>query len=321
MLVTIGERQGIQAVVSTIGATLVSLLVPDRTGRMRDVVLGMGTEDGCRSNTNYLGASVGRFANRIAGAAFELDGRRCLLDANEGANSLHGGSASWHTRDWALAARDDDSVTLALESADGDQGYPGALHVTARYRIEGTTLKLVYEAVSETTTIVNITNHSYFNLNGHDAGSVMQHSLRLDAHGYLPVDGELIPTGEIAPVTGTPFDFGSERTLVADVPPGGFDHCIVLAPRTGCEHAARLTGDESGITMDLFTTQPGVQFYSGNVLDEPQGKGGARYGRRDALCLEAELFPDAVHHPEWPSPVVEAGQPWRWETHWSFGLR
>ena len=319
MFCTIGTHQEIQAVLTPIGASLVSLLVPDSSGTRHDVVLGLEDEKDYHDNPFFFGGTVGRYANRIAGASFSLDGKTFALDANDGTNSLHGGSDSWHTRTWRVLEQSDDRVVFALTSPDGDQGCPGTLEVTATYAIAGSTLSLVYEATSDAPTICCLTNHSYFNLNGHGSGSIMDHRLAFDAQRFLPVSDALIPTGELAPVAGTAWDFRVERPISEGAPAGGYDHCFILGDHEGVIHAAHLVGDKTGISMDISTNQPGIQLYTGNFIDNAPGKEGCTYGYQSGMGLEPEILPDAIHHPAWPSPVLQPGQTYRWETRYSFG--
>ena len=319
MLYTIESIAGIQATLTPIGASLVSLIARDKGGTPHDVVLGMDDEDAYHDNPFFFGATVGRYANRIAGASFMLGNDVITLDTNDGTNSHHGGFNSWHTRTWQMLEHDASHVVFALTSEDGDQGCPGALEVTATYEIKGSTLFLTYEAQSDAATICCLTNHSYFNLNGHGSGSIMDHRLMIDAERYLPGSDILVPTGELAPVEGTAWDFRDERHIAHGAPKGGYDHCFVLGAHEGLIHAARLVGEKTGITMDIATNQPGIQLYTGNFIDNAAGKDGCVYGYQSGLGLEPEIMPDAIHHPAWSSPVLEPGQLYRWETRYTFG--
>ncbi|GAA3701982.1 galactose mutarotase [Nonomuraea antimicrobica] len=258
-----------------------------------DVVLGLDTLDDYRTRSRYFGAVVGRYGNRIAHARFTLDGAEYHLPANDGTHSLHGGTEGFDARVWTIAARTGSSVTLTLVSPDGDQGYPGTLTASVTYTLEGDALRVDYAAETDAPTVVNLTNHAYFNLKGE--GDVLDHVLRMEAGHYLPVDAGKIPTGELAPVKGTPFDF-TEPHAVGERLDGGYDHCFVLDG--GVEVTA------GGLTMQVTTTEPGVQFYSGSMLD-----GAATpYGPFAGLCLETQHYPDSPNRPHFPSTVLRPGE-------------
>ncbi|MBF8188930.1 galactose mutarotase [Nonomuraea sp. K274] len=258
-----------------------------------NVVLGLDTLEDYLTRSRYFGAVVGRYGNRIAGARFTLDGVEHRLPANNGPNSLHGGTDGFDRRVWTIAARTDTSVTLTLTSPDGDQGYPGTLSASVTYTAEDDALRLDYAAETDAPTVVNLTNHSYFNLKG--GGDVLDHVIRLDAGHYLPVDEDKIPTGEAAPVKGTPFDF-TEPHAVGERYEGAYDHCFIL------------DGDMSvtagGLTMEVTTTEPGVQFYTGSMLDGAE----TPYGPFAGLCLETQHFPDSPNQPRFPSTVLRPGE-------------
>lgn len=309
------------ASVITLGASLQALHVADREGAMADVILGHDDADGYLDARNYFGASVGRFANRIAGGRFTLDGIEWRLDANDGANHLHGGAAGLDRRIWTIAAIEEGpqaKVVLTIASPDGEGGYPGELSVTATYMLgDDDTLGIAYSATTTRTTIVNLTNHSFFNLAG--GGSAMDHRLTLHADNYTPVDETLIPTGALVPVAGTPFDFRMAMPVGARIRDGrdrqlaigrGYDHNFAIDGEPGrLRPAARLEHAGSGRVMELLTTAPGVQFYSGNFLDGTiAGKGGACYRQGDGLCLEPQVFPDAPNQPHFPSARLDPGE-------------
>lgn len=319
---TIRGDNGIIAKVSSYGATLVELHAPDREGRSTDVVLGFDSVDGYLTDTNpYFGATVGRVANRIAGAAFTLGDQDFRLAANEGPHHLHGGvERSFDKVLWELVSVDDTHVELRYVSAAGEEGYPGRVEASTRYELEGDTLTIEYRATTDATTPLNMTNHSYFNLSGAGSGSILQHELQLAADVSSAVDDELLPTGENLPVEGTPLDFRSPRVIgerigeLLSVPGAlGYDHNFVLRGEVdGLRAAAVLHDPASGRVLELTTNQPCLQFYSGNRIDETiDGKNGERYERHGALCLEPQQFPDAVHHPEFPSILIEPGQTYR----------
>jgi aldose 1-epimerase len=333
-LFTLRNRRGLAAAVASHGARVVSLLVPDRRGRMGDVVLGHDDLDGyLRDDRPYLGAMVGRCANRIARGELPLDGRVFRLSANEGPNHLHGG---WHGFDKAVwAARPlaggDAGVALRHVSPAGDEGYPGTLEVELEIRLTDAD-ELAFEARARTDapTVVALAHHGYWRLDAPARRDVLGHVLQVNADRFVAIGPGLLPTGELRGVEGTPLDFRTPMALGARVDAddeqlrlaGGYDHAYVL--RRGGEglvHAARLVGPESGRTLDVLTTEPGLQVYSGNFLDGTVvGKGGEAYGRRAAVCLETEHLPDAPHHPAFPSTVLRPGELYRTTTVYRFGL-
>ncbi len=327
---------GMSASVLSYGATLHSLSVPDRLGLFADVTSGYATLDEYVRQPQFFGSSVGRYANRIAGAAFTLDGKRHNVAANDGANSLHGGVNGFDKRNWAIIDIDDAtcSVKFQLISPDGDQGYPGMMNVTATYRLDDENrLSVDYSARCDAPTIVNLTNHAYWNLGGEGSWrSALDHILRIDADHFLPVDASLIPTGEIRAVTDTPFDFRQPRRICDDVRDArdtqiaaarGYDHNWVLnGGRTATPRPiAQLDDPHSGRRMTLFSTEPGLQFYSGNFLDgTTTGKSGSAYRQGDAVALEPQNFPDAPNQPQFPSCRLEPGQTYRHAIAWQFDL-
>ena len=331
------SSDGMRAAVTDYGAALVSLAVPDSKGRLRDVVLGHDDASGYETGSGHIGASVGRFANRIAGAGFELNGHTYELTANNGANCLHGGRDFFKNRLWGvkidftsvrsgdimaayasesisdkdpsrgLKGLHDDSITFCLDSPDGDQGFPGNMHIEVTYSLPGNgKLRIDYRAVSDADTPVSFTNHSYFNLNGHDSGTVMGHVARINAEYYTPVDAGLIPLEEPAPVAGTPFDFREDKMLGRDINAdneqnalgGGYDHNFVIGEEVGertIQEAGILYSEDSGICMTVLTDMPGMQVYTANGLKEEPGKDGAVYGRRSAVCFETQFRPNAIN--------------------------
>ena len=343
------SSDGMRAAVTDYGAALVSLAVPDSKGRMRDVVLGHDDASGYESGSGHIGATVGRFANRIAGAYFELNGHTYELSANNGANCLHGGRDFFKNRLWdvkidftsvksgdimaayaseSIADKDpargmrglhDDSITFCLDSPDGDQGFPGNLHIEVTYSLPGSgKLRIDYRAVSDADTPVSFTNHSYFNLNGHDSGTVLGHMAKINAEYFTPVDTGLIPLEEPAPVAGTPFDFREEKMLGRDINSddeqigfgGGYDHNFIIGG-SACEAGERsikeagvLYSDDSGICMTVLTDMPDMQVYTANGLNDEPGKDGAVYGRRSAVCLETQFRPNAINSTD---PDIRSG--------------
>ena len=314
------ERGDLRLTLTDIGASVTDLVFQGT-----DVVLGWGEPGSYRENGVFLGTTVGRSANRIAGGRFSLNGADYTLGKNDGENNLHSGPDGWHTRRWAAEETGENSLAFRLDSPDGDQGFPGRVRISVTYTLGPDEVSIEYRAHSDADTLLNPTNHTYFNLNGHGSGDVLGHSLRLCADAYTPAGPGLIPTGEIAPVEGTPFDFRAAhpigRDIGADHPQlraaGGYDHNFCLNGN-GLRPAAELTGDRSGITLSLWTDRPGVQLYTGNFLAGERGKDGAVYGRRCGVCLETQCWPDAIHRPGFPSPVLRAGEEFRSLTVWRF---
>ncbi|GAA2892134.1 galactose mutarotase [Streptosporangium fragile] len=284
-----------RAAILSYGAILQSLEVSGV-----DVVLGYPDLDDYLTRSRYFGAVVGRYGNRIAGGRFTLDGVTYRLPVNNGPNSLHGGVTGFDKRVWQVADASDTAVTLEYVSPDGEEGYPGTLTVRLTYTLTGDALRLDYRATTDAPTVLNLTNHSYFNLAG--GGDVLAHVVRIDADRYLPVDATRIPTGELAPVAGTPFDFTTPREIrerIADPRlGGGYDHCYVL--RGDIE----VTDPAGGLTMRVTTTEPGVQFYTGNLLDGVA----TAYGKHAGLCLETQHFPDSPNREHFPSTVLRPGE-------------
>ena len=300
------------------GAILVSLKTPDRNGQIADIVLGYDSLEGYTGgNKAFFGAIAGRYANRIAHGTFTLDGKTYSLPKNDGENSLHGGTRGFDKVLWQ-SKQIADGVELTHVSKDGDQGYPGTLTAVVRYTLNGNTLHIDYSATSDADTVLNITNHSYFNLAGQGKGDILGHQLKLNASKYTPVDKTLIPTGELAPVASTPFDFRKPTAIGERINADneqlkfgkGYDHNWVL-DRTGeaLAEAAEVYDSSSGRVLQVWTTQPGVQFYTGNFLDGTiTGKNGNVYGLRSGLCLETQHFPDSPNHPSFPSTVLQKGK-------------
>lgn len=331
---------GMRASVTDYGAALVSLAVPDRKGVMRDVVLGHDDASGYENGSGFIGATVGRFANRIAGAGFELNGRIYELTANNGENCLHGGRDFYNNRLWevkidftsvrsgdimaayaseSIADKDpsrgmrgmhDNMITFCLDSKDGDQGFPGNMHIEVTYSLPGNgKLRIDYSAVSDADTPVSLTNHSYFNLNGHNSGTVTGHMAKINAEYYSPVNAGLIPLAEAAPVAGTPFDFREDKMLGREINAndeqlafgGGYDHNFVIggsareARERTIREAGMLYSTDSGICMTVMTDMPDMQVYTANSLKDEPGKDGAVYGRRAAVCFETQFRPNAIN--------------------------
>lgn len=316
------QAEGMVAEVLDYGAVLRGLWVPDAAGRAADVVLGYDTMEAYERDRFYLGAAVGRVAGRTGGAAFTLDGRRYALPANDGANHLHGGPRGLHTAVWrAEPFEEGDTVGLVLShtSPDGDDGYPGTLDVSLTYALSPDgVLALEFRAETDRATPVSLTHHAYFNLGGDASDDVLGHALTLHASAFTPVDASLLPTGEIAPVAWTPLDFRTPRPIGARIGAdhgqmrigAGYDHFFVLDGEAGTlRPAAHLHDPASGRSMEMWTTEPGLQLYSGNFLDGSiPGKGGRRHGRRAGVCLETQRFPNAVNRPEFPTSVLRPGE-------------
>ena len=308
------EANGLKVTLLTWGARLAELWVPDAKGILADIVLGHDTLDDWQTHGKYLGATCGRYANRIAGGRFTLDGRTIQLDRNEGANTLHGGSQGFDLKIWRIDSHSDTHVTFATTSPDGEMGFPGSLHARTTYRIDGPTLTIEMTATTDAPTIVNLVNHAYFNLAGQGAGDIMGQHLQVDADRYLPVDAQLIPTGEIVPVGRTAFDFRQIRPIGARLPgPKAFDHNLCLSAPfgpDGLRPCLTATDPASGRSLKLTTTEPGVQLYTGAHFDGP-GKQGAHYPQFAGFAAETQRFPDSPNNPPFPSARLNPGETYR----------
>ena len=320
----------ISAEIVSYGASLGKLCVPGRDGQSVDVVLGFDTCENLLAHTAHYGAVVGRFANRIAGGSFLLCGKRCEVSRNRGANHLHGGATGFSHQLWSVSEHSDSSVTLTLTSPDGHEGYPGTMTAWVTYTLTEDALRLDYRAVSDADTLCNLTNHAYFNLDGHDSGSVENQTVQLFADAYTPADKDSIPTGELAPVDGTPLDLRQPTRLGSHWDDdfdqlrwaGGYDQNFVIRGADGTlRPAAEARAARTGVVLRVETDLPGVQLYTGNGIKDttPPGKGGVRYARRCAFCLETQLFPDAPNHANFPSAVLRAGETFRSSTVFRFG--
>jgi len=324
-------RGGYRAELLTLGAALRRLEVPGRDGSCANVVLGYRDLDEYRAHPRFYGVIAGRYANRISGARFSLDGKEYRLPANNGANSLHSGPGGFDVQDWKVEARDAHSVTFALISPHGDHGFPGNLHVRARYAIEADGLTIALRATTDRATIVNLTNHAYFNLAGESSGaSVLGHILQIPASQITPVDAALIPTGELRSVDGTPFDFRTPKPVGRDIDAAdpqlelghGYDHNFVLVGAAGTiRRIATLFDPESGRVMEVHSTEPGVQLYTGNHLaNGAPGTGGGAYPARGGLCLEPQKFPDSPNKPDFPTARLDPGQEYRHDMAFRFRI-
>ncbi len=335
-LYTLTNAQGMEARISTYGGILISLKAPDRGGALADVVLGHDDlESYITNNSPFLGALVGRYGNRIGKAQFALQGTTYKLAANDGPNHLHGGTRGFDKVVWKAEKVDAaDGVGLALRyvSADGEVGNPGTLAAKVTYTLtDGNALRIDYEASTDKPTVVNLTNHAYFNLKDAGASTILGHELTLNADLFTPVDKTLIPTGELRPVEGTPFDFRQPLAIGARISQadeqlqfgGGYDHNFVLNRQgDGLSLAARVHEPSTGRVMEVFTTEPGVQFYAGNFLDGSiTGRGGIAYQKRSGFCLETQHYPDSPNKPDFPSTALEPGQNYRSSTEFRFSSR
>jgi len=313
------------------GARVVAIRTPDRKGTVGDAVLGYDTaQEYLHDKRTHLGATVGRYANRIAYGTFELQGRRYSIPVNNGQNALHGGTIGFDQRVWQ-GHPTAEGVDFTLVSQDGDMGFPGTLRVTVRYTLHADALRIDYQATTDKPTVINLTNHTYFNLNGDDAGDILENVVYLNADRYTPINAGLIPVGTEASVAGTPMDFRNPAAVGLRIQDqdeqlklaGGYDHNFVLNGRSGALRiAARVYSPQSGRTLTVWTTEPGIQLYSGNFLDGSfTGRHGRRYEKHSALCLETQHFPDSPNHPGFPSTVLLPGTSFRSSTVWKFGTQ
>jgi galactose mutarotase-like enzyme len=325
-VLTIGAAPGPVVDVLTLGATVHRLLVTGADGRPRNVVLGHPDVEERLASGDYVGGTIGRYANRIAAGRFPLAGREVQVGTHDRGNSLHGGPDGFDVRLWEVVEHDAEHCVLSMTSPDGDQGFPGTVTVTVGYRVEGDTVSVTMEASTDATTVVNLTNHAYLNLDGEGAGTIDEHVLLVEADAYTPVDATGIPLGDHAPVAGTPFDFRSpaaigpairrEHPQVADA--RGVDHNYVVRG-TGLRRAATLSSPRAGLGVELWSDQPGLQVYTGNFLDGTRrSTSGARYRQGDGIALEPQLFPDSPNRPEWPSALLEPGETYRSLMEWRF---
>ena len=311
------------AQISDYGATLVRLYVPDRDGNLADVVLGYDDANGYAAGTTYFGATVGRNANRIRNATFMLGSKTVKLTPNENTHNLHSGPDSYAYRIWQVVKHTQESIVFSLESPDGDQGFPGKADIRVTYTLSNpATLTISYDAICDKDTVFNLTNHSYFNMAGHERTErAMQQLLTMPARFFNPDDAQSIPTGELRPVEGTPFDFRLPKPIGQDVEEdyeplllqGGYDHNFEVF----CNPCAILSDPVSGRTMAISTDCHGIQMYSGNYLKD-QGKDGVYYAKRTGVALETQFYPDSVNHPEWPQPFTPANTPYHSETKYEF---
>jgi aldose 1-epimerase len=336
-LYTLWNKKGMEVTITNFGATVVALRVPDRAGKPADVVLGFDTLDGYERGTAYFGATVGRYGNRIGGGQFSINGRTYTLPKNNGNNTLHGGIVGFDKKVWkarAVASTGGESLEMSYLSPDGEEGFPGNLSVKVVFTLpaDRNELKIDYTASTDKDTVLNLTNHSYFNLAGEGNGDILDHVLTLHAKQFTPVDKTLIPTGELRNVAGTPMDFSTATAIGKRINERyeqlvfgkGYDHNWVIASdgRKGLTPAAEAYDPKSGRKLDVLTTEPGVQFYSGNFLDSSvKGKGNKAYGQRAAFCLETQHFPDSPNHPNFPSTLLKPNSVFQSQTVFRFSAK
>jgi len=323
------NKNGMEAAVTNYGGRLVALLVPDSSGKMIDVAVGIGSVDGyIKSTEPYYGATIGRYGNRIAKGHFTLDGKQYTLAINNAPNTLHGGKKGYQDVVWDAKKINDQTLELTYLSKDMEEGFPGNLKITVTCSLtDDNAFKCSYEATTDKTTVVNLTNHAYFNLNGEGSGTILNHLVQFKADNYTPVDSTLIPTGKIEPVKGTPLDFSSPTTIGARINDAneqlkngkGYDHNFVLNKHDIAQPIAIVKGDKTGIVMEIFTEEPGLQFYSGNFM---QGKNVMKYGEKDdyrtAFAMETQHYPDSPNQPQFPSTVLKPRQVYKTQSIYKF---
>jgi aldose 1-epimerase len=330
-LYTLTNSNGMKAKITTYGGIVTELHAPDRDGKLADVVLGFDDLKSYLAGHPHFGAIAGRVANRIAKGKFTLDGKEYKLFVNNGPNSLHGGKVGFDKKVWKaepFEGKDGVGVKMTYTSPDGEEGYPGTLTTTMTYTLtDKNELRIDYHATTDKPTIVNLTNHSYFNLAGHGSGDILGHEMTIEADKYTPTDDTLIPTGEIAPVKGTPLDFTTSHTIGERAGQikksiGGYDHNYVLNSGGGkLALAARAYEPKSGRVMETYTTEPGVQLYTANFLGDTKGKGGAVYKKHAGFCLETQHFPDSINQPNFPSVVLRPGKTYETTTVYKFSVK
>ena len=321
------ENQGIRATVTDYGATLVSLYVQKEDGEEIDVVLGYDDVLGYEKGTWFFGCPVGRHANRIGGATFEINGVTYEMDKNENGNNLHSGLDFYHNRIWKVEEVTKGSITFSLLSPDGDQGFPGELKLFMTYELtDDKMFEITYRGTPDQDTIINLTNHSYFNLNGHNSGDILNHLVTIDGDYYTKTDEQSIPTGILVEVDDTPMDFRDSRRIGEDIDSDyeaivlgqGYDHNWALNNDGNYQKVATAKGDLSGIEMEVYTDLPGMQLYAGNFIDDEKGKEGAIYPKRGGFCFETQFFPDAIHHENFVSPITKAKEEYHSVTGYRF---
>ncbi len=326
------NAHGVSAAFTSLGGIWLDLMAPDRTGRLADVLMGYDRAEKCLECSGHLGELVGRYANRIGGASYCLNGVRHQLAVNDnGVNNLHSGPDFYRNRLWDAEVKErgeDTAVTFSLTSPDGDQGYPGNAEIAVTYTLTADdSVRIDYRLKADADTIVNMTNHAYFNLAGHETGEILAQQVWIDGDHFTPVDSHSVPTGEIAPVRGTAMDFTVMKPIGQDIAADeeqlhftfGYDHNWVLNHAPGVlALSAKVYDPASGRVMEVYTDQPGIQFYTANYMGQAAGKGGVTYGPRCGYCFETQNFPDAVNKPQFPSPVLKAGEEYRTTTIYHF---
>lgn len=333
-LFVLKNKNGMQLAMTNYGGRIVGLLVPDKNGKLTDVVVGFDTVEKYQQSTEpYFGATIGRYGNRIAKGKFKLDGKTYTLFTNNGPNTLHGGKKGFQDVVWDAQQPDSQTLELTYLSKDMEEGFPGNLQVKVTYRLtEDNEVKIDYEASTDKKTVVNLTNHAFFNLNGEGSGNILKHILQINGNEYTPVDSTLIPTGKKQAVAGTPFDFNEPTAIGARIDQEneqlkfgkGYDHNFVLNANKGggLNLAATVVGEVSGIKMEVLTTEPGLQFYSGNFMQSKNTfKGSAKDDFRTAFCLETQHFPDSPNQPSFPSTVLNPGQKYQTSSVYRFSLK
>lgn len=327
-LYTLTNGEGITVQITNYGGKIVSIIVPDKNGNLGNVCLGYDSLDQYLKGSASMGATIGPYANRIAHAEFELDGKTYTLDKNNGQHSIHGGSASFRSRVWDVEKAGNNELILSILSEDGAGGFPGNLRLTVTFSVSpDNELRIQYHATTDQKTVINFTNHAFFNLAGEDSGDVLGHALMVNAGAITPVDETGIPTGEFLPVEGTPFDFRKSKLIGEDIYDDhiqlknmkAYDHNFVLDnPGATLIHAATLKDPDSGRIMEVFTTEPGLQVYTANT--RRTGRKGSNTNRPSSVCLETQHFPDTPHHDHFPSCVLEPGSEYRSTTVYRFGI-
>lgn len=330
----IQNKNKVKAVFTNYGGRIVSLFVPDKDGKLIDVVTGFKTVDEYRKSTEpYFGATIGRYGNRIAKGKFILDGKQVNLTINNGPNTLHGGKAGFQDVVWDAKQVDDHTIQFTYLAKDMEGGFPGNLNVKVTYSLnDQNELHMDYEATTDKTTVCNLTNHAFFNLNGEGSGTILNHVVQIYADKYTPVDSTLIPTGKLDPVAGTPFDFNKPTTIGARINAQneqlkdgkGYDHNFVLkgAAAGKLTHAATVIGDKSGVIMDVYTQEPGLQFYSGNFMQSKNTfKGGAKDDFRTAFAMETQHFPDSPNEPSFPTTTLKPGETYKTSSYYKFSVK
>jgi aldose 1-epimerase len=328
------ENKGIRVAFTNYGGRLIGLWIADKNGKQTDVVVGMNSAKGFKTSTEpYFGATIGRVGNRIAKGKFALEGKQYQVSLNNGKNALHGGVKGFQDVVWDANKTNENILVFSYVSPDREQGFPGNLTVKVTYTLEADqTIKMQYEATTDKTTLVNLTNHAFFNLNGEGSGSILNHELQVYANEFTPVDEGLIPSGELKPVKNTPFDFTSKHTIGERIETNdeqlkfgkGYDHNYVLngTKKKGLNHAATISGDKSGITLDIYTEEPGLQFYSGNFMQSKNTfKSGAKDDFRTAFALETQHFPDAPNQPKFAPIVLKPGEKYRTVSYYQFSVK